>query len=73
MLWFVGDRTYDAIYGMGCPQRITVGRACMGSVWNDGVEVSELCLNEVKLLGLQDGLFLYLGRFIGDVLGYRWQ
>ena len=40
---------------------------------NDGVEVSRLCVNEVKLLGLQDGLFLYLGTFKGDVLGYRWQ
>ena len=45
----------------------------MGSVWNDGVEVSRLCVNEVKLLGLQDGLFLYLGTFGGNALGYRWQ
>ena len=69
----VGDETYDAIYSMGFPWSIPIGGAYMGSVWNDGVEVFELCLNEVKLLGLQDGLFLYLGRFIGDVLGYRWQ
>ena len=24
-------------------------------------------------MGLQDGLFLYLGTFGGDVLGYRWK
>ena len=45
----------------------------MGSIWNDGIEVSRLCVSEVKLLGLQDGLFLYLGTFGGDILGYRWQ
>ena len=45
----------------------------MGSIWNDGVEVSRLCVDEVKMLGLQDGLFLCLGMFGGDVLGYRWQ
>ena len=45
----------------------------MGSVWNDGVEVCRLCVNEVTLLGLQDGLFLYFEAFGGDVLGYRWQ
>ena len=73
MLWLVGDRTYDSICGMGCPWCIPVGGACMGSVWNDGVEVSRLCVNEVKLLGLQDGLFLCLGMFRGDVLGYRLQ
>ena len=45
----------------------------MRSIWNDGVEVSRLRVNEVKLLGLQDGLFLCLGTFEGDVLGYKWQ
>ena len=45
----------------------------MGSIWNNSVEVSRLCVNEVKLLGLQYGLFLYLGVFEDDVLGYRWQ
>ena len=44
----------------------------MRSVWNDGVKVSRLCVNEVKLLGLQDGIFLYLGAFRGGVVGYRW-
>ena len=45
----------------------------MGSVWSDSVKVSRLCVNEVKQLGLQDGLFLCLGAFGGDVLGYRWK
>ena len=45
----------------------------MGSVWNDSVKVSRLCVNDVKLTRLQDGLFLCLGMFGGDVLGYRWQ
>ena len=45
----------------------------MGGIWNDSVKVSRLCVNEFKLVGLQDGLFLYLGMFRGDVLGYRWQ
>ena len=65
MLCLVGNKAYDAIYGMGFPQRIPVGGACTGSFWNDGAEVSRLCVNEVKLLGLKDGLFLYLGTFRG--------
>ena len=59
MLWLMGDKAYDAICSMGCPQHIPVGGAYIGSAWNDGVEVSGLCVNEFKLLGLQDGLFLY--------------
>ena len=54
-------------------QCIAVGSSYTGSIWNDGVEVSRLCINEVKLLGLQDGCFLYLGMFRGNVLGYKWQ
>ena len=69
----MGDRAYDDIGDMGFPWRIPVGGACMGSVWNDGVKVSRLCVNEVKLLGLQDGLFLYLGTFGGDVFFYGWK
>ena len=42
----------------------------MGSVWNDGVEVSELYLNEVKLLGFQYGLLFELGTFGCDILCY---
>ena len=73
VLRLVGDRTYDAICGMGCPYCVMVGGACTGSIWNDGVEVSRLCVNEVKLLGLQDGLFLCLGMFRGNDFGYGWQ
>ena len=69
----MGDETYDAIYSMGFPWSIPIGGACVGSVWNDGVEVSELCVNEIKMLGLQDVLFLSLGTFEGYVLSYRWQ
>ena len=70
VLRLVGDNTYDAICGMGFPWCILVGGSCMGIIWNDGVEVSRLCINEVKLLVLQDGLFLYLGTFGGDAFGY---
>ena len=73
MLCLVGDRAYEEICNMGFPQCILVGSACTRSIWNDSVEVSRLCVNEVKPLGLQDGLFLYLGTFRGDILGYRWQ
>ena len=73
MLCLVENIAYDAIYGMRCPWRIPVGGAYTGSIWNDGVEVSRLCVNEVKLLGLQDGLFLHLGTFRYNVLGYGWQ
>ena len=40
----------------------------MGSIWNDSVEVSRLGIDEVKLLGLQYGLFFRLGKFICDIL-----
>ena len=33
----------------------------MGSVWNDDVKVSRLCIDEIKLLGFQDGLLFGLG------------
>ena len=68
----LGDRTYYAIYSMRCPQHVMLRGANMRSVWNDGVKVSRLSINQFKLLGLQDGLFLGLGTFGGNVLGYRW-
>ena len=40
----------------------------MGSIWNDSVQVSRLRVDQVKLLGLQYGLFFRLGTFICDVL-----
>ena len=73
MMWLMGDIAYDAICSMGCPGWVTVGGAYTGSIWNNGVKVFGLCINEVKLLGLQDGLLLCLGTFRGDVLGYRWK
>ena len=72
MLCFVGNRAYDAICGMRFPRCIAVGGAYMGSIWNDGVEVFKLYINEVKLLGLQDGFFFYLGTFGANVFGYGW-
>ena len=68
----VGDRTYDSIYGMGCPWCILIGGACTGSVWNDGVKVSRLCIDHIKLLGFQDGFLFKLGMFECDVLCFRW-
>ena len=44
----------------------------MGSIWNDGVEVSKLCVDQVKLLGFQYGLFFGLGMFGCNVLCYGW-
>ena len=40
----------------------------MGSIWNDGVQVSRLGINEIKLLGLQYGLFSRLRMFRCNVL-----
>ena len=40
----------------------------MGSVWNDGVKVSRLCIDQIKILGFQDGLLFGLGMFRCDVL-----
>ena len=40
----------------------------MGSVWNDGIQVSRLGIDEVKLLGLQYDLFFRLGTFRCDIL-----
>ena len=72
VLWLVGDRAYDAICSMGCPWCIPVGGACIGSVWNDNVKVSRLCIDQIKLLGFQDGLLFGLGTFGCDILFYKW-
>ena len=45
----------------------------MGIFWNDGVKVSKLCVNEIKLLGFQYGLLFGLGTFECNVLFYRWE
>ena len=68
----VGEKTYDAICGMGCPRCIPIGGAYMGSIWNGSVKVSRLCIDQIKLLGFQDGLIFRLGMFKCDILFYRW-
>ena len=73
MLWLVRDRTYNAIRSMGCPRCIPIGSACTGSVWNDSVKVSRLCIDQIKLLGFQDVLLFELGMFGCYVLCYRWE
>ena len=73
MLWLLGNRSYDAIYSMGCPRCIAVRGACVGSVWHDGVEVSRLSIDEVKLLSFQYGLFFGLRTFRCDILCYGWE
>ena len=50
-----------------------VGGTRTGSVWNDSIQVSRLGIDEVKLLGLQYGLFFRLGMFRCDVLYYGWE
>ena len=45
----------------------------MGSVWDDGIQVSRLGIDEVKLLGLQYGLFSILGMFICNVICDGWE
>ena len=45
----------------------------MGSIWNDSVEVSRLCVNQIELLGFQDGFFFRLGTFECNVLCYGWE
>ena len=45
----------------------------MGSIWNDGVKVSRLHIDHVKLLGFQYGLLFELGTFRCDILCYGWE
>ena len=70
VLWLLGDQAYDAIYSMGCPRCIPVGGSHAGSIWNDYVKVSKLCIDQVKLLAFQYGLLFGLGMFECDVLCY---
>ena len=73
VLWLLGDQACDAICSMGYPQCIPVGGTHAGSIWNDGVKVSRLCIEHIKLMGFQDGLLFGLGTFGCDVLCYRWE
>ena len=72
VLWLVGDITYDAICDMGFPQCILIGGAFMGSIWNDSVKVSRICIDQIKLLGFQDGFLFGFVMFECDILCYRW-
>ena len=45
----------------------------MGSVWNDGVQVSRLSVDQFKLLGFQYGVLFELGMFGCDILFYGWE
>ena len=45
----------------------------MGSIWNDGAQVSKLSIDQVKLLGFQYGLLFRLRTFGCDVLCYGWE
>ena len=73
VMWLLGDRAYDSICSMGCPWCIAVGGACAGSIWDDGIQVSRLSIDEVKLLSFQYGLSFGLGMFGCDVLCYGWE
>ena len=42
----------------------------MGSIWNDGVQVSILSVDQFKLLGFQYGLLFGLRMFGCDILCY---
>ena len=44
-----------------------------GSMWDDGIQVSRLSIDEVKLLSFQYGLFFGLGMFKCNVLFYGWE
>ena len=72
VLWLVRDRTYDAICSMGFPLCISIRGSYVGSIWNDSVKVSKLCIDQIKLLGFQDGLLFRSGTFECDILCYRW-
>ena len=61
LLWLLGDRSYDAICSMGCPRCIAIRGSCARSVWDDGVQVSRMSIDEVKLLSFQYGLQWELG------------
>ena len=65
----LGDRAYDSIHSMGCLWSIVKGCIRTGGIWENSVWISRLGIYQVKLFGLQDGLFFGLGTFGGNVLG----
>ena len=70
VLWLLGDQSYDAIYSMGCSRCVAVRGAYASSIWDDGIQVSGLSIDEVKLLSFQYGVFFGLGTFGCNVLSY---
>ena len=69
----VGRLALYATRSVGCPWCVAVRGTWTGSIWNDSVQVSRLGVNEIKLLGLQYGLFLRFGMFRCNVLCYGWE
>ena len=57
------DTTNDAVGSVGCPRCIVLGRLAARGVRYNGIEITQLGVNEVELLGLKDGLFFRLGSF----------
>ena len=53
----------DAIDSVGCSRRIVMWGIASRGIWYDGVKITRLGINEIKLLGLKDSLFLRLGSF----------
>ena len=58
----------DAIGSVGCPRRIVMWGIASRGVWYDGVKITGLGINEIKLLGFKDSLFLRLGSFSCHIL-----
>ena len=59
----------DAIGSVGCPRRIVMWGIASRGVRYDGVKITRLGVNEIKLLGLKDSLFFSLGSFSRHILG----
>ena len=70
VLWLLGEWSYDAICSMGWPWCVAVRGSCTGSIWDDGIQVSRLSIDQVKLLGFQYGLFFRLGMLKCNILFY---
>ena len=56
-LWLRREAANDAIGSVGFPRIVMWGIASRG-VRYDGVKITRLGVNEIKLLGLKDSLFL---------------
>ena len=63
-----GETANDAIGSVGCPRRIVMWGIASRGVRYDGVKITRLGVNEIKLLGLKDSLFFSLGSFSYHIL-----